>query len=69
MTPRRPIGVHQGEGGSRRESSLPPIGCLVVIYDSQFHYSDCLYSRPRLDLKLEFLLKFKRMGPLGKEVN
>jgi hypothetical protein len=35
MTPRRPIGVHRGEGGSHRESSLLPICRLRVIYDSQ----------------------------------
>jgi hypothetical protein len=33
MTPRWPIGVCQGAGGSSREFSLPPIGRLGVIYD------------------------------------
>ncbi len=33
MTPRLPIGVPQGGGGSRRDSSLFPIGLLGVIYD------------------------------------
>jgi hypothetical protein len=31
MTPRRPIGV-RGEGGSKKESSLLPIGHLGVIF-------------------------------------
>jgi hypothetical protein len=37
MTPRRPIGVKRGRGGSHRESSLLPIGRLRVLQDSQPH--------------------------------
>jgi hypothetical protein len=37
MTPRQPIGVQQGEGGSHMESSLLPIGHLGVILNSQPH--------------------------------
>jgi hypothetical protein len=38
LTHRQPIGLWQvGGGGSHRESSLLPIGCLGVIYDSQLH--------------------------------
>jgi hypothetical protein len=33
MTPRWPIRVCLGADGSSRESSLPPIGRLGVIYD------------------------------------
>ncbi len=36
MTPRRPIGVQGGGGGSHRESSLLPTGRLGVIDDSSY---------------------------------
>ncbi len=37
MTPRRPIGVQRGGGGSHMEFSLLPIGRLGIIYDSQLN--------------------------------
>ncbi len=37
MTPRIPVEVYRGDGGSRRESSLLRFGRLGVIYNSQPH--------------------------------
>jgi hypothetical protein len=52
MTPRRPIGVGQGDGGSQRKSSLLPVGRLGVIYDSQPHRFALFFIAIRVRVKI-----------------
>jgi hypothetical protein len=52
MTPRRPIGVQQGERGSHRESCKLPIGRLGAIYDSQPHGYALFFIAIRIRVKI-----------------
>jgi hypothetical protein len=51
MTPRRPSEVYRRGWGSRRESSLLPIGRLGVKYDSQPHGNALFFIAIQIKVK------------------
>jgi hypothetical protein len=53
LTPRQPIGVWRGGGGSHRESSLLSTGFLGVIYDSQPHGYTHFFIAIRIRINFE----------------